>query len=127
MDYLRAARGVGLMKPYKVGPGKPPLETRFKPGNQEWKKREEKRKALSAFSPASDVLAVLGSPIRVKKNGVIIEQVRLQVIVDSMVADALRGDIGAADALIGLKLNAEPNDGLQKMTIIFDEPGDADL
>lgn len=114
------------MKPYKVGPGKPPLETRFKPGNQEWRKREEKRKASRDFSPVADVRAVLGSLVLVKQNGEFREEVRLQAIVDSLIASALNGDIGAANTLIGFHFDAGALGDLQKTLIIFDEPGDED-
>lgn len=115
------------MKTYKFGPGNPPLETRFKPGNQEWRKREAKRKASRDFSPANDIRAVLGSPVLVKQNGEIREEVRLQAIVDSLIASALNGDVGAAKALIGFHLDAEALGDLQKPMIIFDEPGDEDF
>ena len=114
------------MKPYKVGPGKPPLETRFKPGNQEWRKREEKRKAASDFSPAADIRAVLGSSVLVKQNGEVREEVRLQAIVDSLIASALNGDVGAANTLISFHLEAGALGDLEKTIIIFDEPGDED-
>lgn len=115
------------MKTYKVGPGKPPLETRFKPGNQEWRKREAKRKASRDFSPAADIRAVLGCSVPVKRNGEIRGEVRLQAIVDLWIASALNADVGAANTLIGFHLDAEELGDLQKMMIIFDEPGDEDL
>ena len=42
------------MSEYKVGRGKPPLDSQFKRGNQEWRKREAKRKARAEFSPGND-------------------------------------------------------------------------
>lgn len=114
------------MSDYKVGRGKPPKETRFKPGNKEWRKREEKRKKRkeTKFSPGREFCAVLGSTMTVKRKGRIRREVRLQVIVDSLIAAALQGDIDAANDLLSFHLDAAAAGDFRETTLIFDAPGD---
>ncbi|MFO3796490.1 MAG: DUF5681 domain-containing protein [Anaerolineales bacterium] len=115
------------MKDYKIGRGKPPQATRFKLGNQEWRKREEKRKQKQAqrFSPGLDFRAVLGSMISVKRKGKIVKEFRLQVIVEQLMAKALQGDVDAANDLLSFHMDAETvGDFGGVTTLIFDQPGD---
>lgn len=112
------------MKNYKIGPGKPPLETRFKPGNQEWRKREAKRRARRAPSPTEDFRHVMGSLVGVKKNGRLKSESRLQVLVDTLVSNAIKGDVGAADAVLKLHAESMTIGDLQPFVLVFDAPGD---
>jgi len=115
------------MNDYTVGRGKPPIQNRFKPGNQEWRKREAKRKERGEFSPGQELRNVLRSTIRVKRNGRIGTQSRLSAIVEKLITDALRGDVMAANDLLSFRLNAETIGDLEGLIIVFDEPGDAEL
>jgi hypothetical protein len=115
------------MKDYKIGRGKPPKATRFKRGNQEWRKREEKRKQKQAetFSAGRDFRAVLGSMMRVRRKGKVVKEFRLQVIVDQLIAAALQGDVGAANDLLSFHIDAETVGDFGGVTLlIFDQPGD---
>lgn len=113
------------MNDYDIGYKKPPLGSRFQPGNQEWRKREAKRKKCSEFSPRRDFLRVLSSTVPVRrKNGRIEHHSRLRSIVDRLREAALQGDVSAANDLLSFRLNAEETGELGDIVIIFEEPGD---
>ena len=111
------------MSEYEIGRGKPPVASKFKKGNQFWRNREAKRKALE-FSPGDDVRAVLGSAVTITRNGKQRKEIRLQGIVDKLVSEAVQGSVSAANDLLSFRLDAETLGELQEMVIIFDAPGD---
>lgn len=113
------------MSNYKVGRGKPPVHTRFKPGNQEWKKRGPKQNRSKTFDPGSDLKAALSTMISIKRNGKITREIQLQGIIDKFVADALQGSISAANDLLSFRLNAEELGDMQDIILHFDAPGDS--
>lgn len=115
------------MDDYVIGRGKPPIASRFKKGNQFWRKREAKRKEPFEFSPARDVRAVLGSAVKMIRNGKERTEIRLQGIVDKLVSEAVQGSVTAANDLLSFRLDAETSGNLQDVTIIFDQPGDDKL
>ncbi len=112
------------MSAYKVGRGKPPTHSRFKPGNQEWRKRRPKLKLPEGFSPGRDLKAVLGSLVATKRGGKVSWEIRLKAIVDKLIADALRGDVAAANDLLSFHLDAEAIGDMQDVFLIFDQRGD---
>ena len=112
------------MSTYQVGPGKPPLHTRFKKGNQEWKKREEKRQANQSRSYIDDFRAVLGAHVPVRRNGRLTYQSRLLVLVNKLVHEAIKGDVGAADTLLNLHADSMTIGDIQKTVLILNQPGD---
>jgi hypothetical protein len=107
------------MKSYQVGPGHPPLETRFKPGNKEWQKREAKRKAKRSRRFGDDVKAVLASKVQVSKNGKSSSEIRLKGIIQKYVAEALGGSVSAANDLLGLRKMAADFGDMRNMVVIF--------
>ena len=113
------------MSDYEIGYKKPPLGSRFQPGNQEWRKREAKRKKRSEFSPGNDFQAVLSSTIPVRrKNGRVEQKTRLRTIVEKLREAALQGDVSAANDLLSFRLNAEETGELGDLIIVFEQPGD---
>lgn len=112
------------MTDYKVGRGNPPLHSRFTPGNEEWRKRKPKRDPSEQFSAGDDIKAVLGSSVQLKRNGKIKKEVRLKGIVEKMVAEALQGDVTAANDLLSFRLNAEEVGDMQDVIVYLNEPGD---
>lgn len=114
------------MSDYDIGYKNPPLGSRFQPGNQEWRKREAKRKKKrSEFSPRNDFQAVLSSKIPVRrKNGRVEQTTRLRTIVEKLREAALQGDVSAANDLLSFRLNAEETGDLADVTIVFEQPGD---
>jgi hypothetical protein len=107
------------MRDYEVGRGRPPIHSRFKKGNQEWKKREAKRKEREKFLPARDLKAVLRSMVRVERNGKPVNQTRLEAHVDHLISEAQRGDIAAANDLLSFRLNAEAIGDMQDLLFVF--------
>jgi len=112
------------MNDYEVGKGKPPLHSRFKAGNQEWRKRESKRPDEQRFSPGEDIKAVLSAIIKVQQNGRTTSERRLRGIVRKLIADALQGRVSAANDLLTMRMNAVELGHVDDVILIFDAPGD---
>ena len=114
------------MRDYDVGRGKPPVHTRFTKGNQEWRKREAKRKEREAFSPGRDLKAVLASTVKVKRNNKVVTGSRLAVIVERLISAALRGDVAAANDLLSFRLDAAGIGDMCDIVMVFgpDDNGD---
>ena len=112
------------MKTYEVGKGKPPVHSRFQAGNQEWRKREAKRKSDEKFSPGDDVKAILAARIKVTQNGRTKNERRLRGIVRKLAAEARQGNVTSANDLLSFRLNASEIGNIDDVTLIFDAIGD---
>ena len=114
------------MRDYAVGRGKPPIHTRFTKGNQEWRKREAKRKKRDEFSPGRDLKAVLASRVKVKRNNQVVTESRLAVIVERLISEALRGNVAAANDLLSFRLDAADVGDMCDRVMVFgpDDNGD---
>ncbi len=110
------------MKDYEVGHGKPPLGTRFKRGNQHWRRRKDKRKEKEKvdFLPGREFRAVLGSTMLVNRNGKAKHEIRLQVIIERLIGAALQGDVAAANDLLSFRVDAEAAGDFQELVLVFD-------
>lgn len=111
------------MTDYKIGKGRPPLETRFQPGNKEWQKREAKRQAGKARRFGDDVKAVLASSIRVTQNGKSSSEIRLKGIIRKYISEALSGSVSAANDLLSFRVLAADFGNMQDL-VIEHGPGD---
>jgi Family of unknown function (DUF5681) len=83
---------------YEVGYGRPPVEHRFKPGNNAnpkgRKKKTRNRKVI--------ISEILLEPITVKEGGEIKTMSRLEALLKKMITKALAGDNKAALTMIGI-------------------------
>ena len=103
------------MKKYDVGFKKPPLESRFKPGNQEYLKRKKKKRKLEGES----LWEFLGEIVEYRENGKLKRATRLELQVKSIGTEALKGNIAAADALLTMRSQALEVGVLNKIIIEF--------
>ncbi len=92
---------------YKVGKGRPPLHTRFQPGQS----GNPKGRPKGARNVRTEVQEELLRPVTIKENGRSVTVSTLRAIIKAVVASAAAGNVRAATFLVdtGLKL-----DGLQK-------------
>lgn len=77
---------------YKVGYGKPPAHSRFKPGQS----GNPKGRPRKAGPSAERILSILDEPVRVRKGNTIRKMSPFEVTVRQIVGKALKGDIKAA-------------------------------
>lgn len=91
------------MREYKVGYGRPPQTTRFKPGKSGNPKGRPKRQSSG---PAEIIDAVIGATISYRENGRAKSASREEVAVRMLFANAIKGDLGAADHVLKLYARA---------------------
>jgi len=90
---------------YRVGKGRPPRATRWKPGQSgNPKGRPRGRKNLTTI-----VRDVLDRKIKVQENGQTRSMPSREAIVKRLVQDALRGDLKAASYLLGYEPEISEN------------------
>jgi hypothetical protein len=102
-------------KDYPVGYGKPPLKTRFKPGNREHLKRRKKDKDEFGKS----LRALLAETVQYKDGRKTKRARRIDLQIERISVDASNGDIGAADLLLTTYQSATDIGDLQPLVICF--------
>lgn len=105
-----------------VGYCRPPVKHRFQKGNKEYLKRKKR----DFPDETSILLDVLATPERVKKNGRIVYQPRMQTIIEIILTAALKGDVAAAQQLIALHENTADLADFAPLTFVF-EPCEGDI
>ena len=92
------------MPSYEVGYKKPPRHSQFKPGNRCNPKGRGKRKAETE---AEIIKRVLNSPAEFRHRGKSKRAPRIELMIRSLGAAALKGDIGAAAMLLQIRAHCE--------------------
>ena len=103
------------MKTFDVGFKKPPLESRFKPGNQEHLKRKKKKRKLEG----ERLREFYGEIVEYFEGGKLKRATRMELHVKSIGTEALKGNIAAADALLTMRSQALELGVLDKVIILF--------
>ena len=83
---------------HKVGYGRPPLESRFKPGTSGNKKGRPK----GSRNAKSIVEEVINSPVTIRENGKARKTTKLRAVIEATTLNAMKGDIRAVNALVAL-------------------------
>lgn len=91
---------------YEVGYGRPPKETRFKPG-QSGNPKGRKRKPQSVREQMREIL---DGKIQVAEGGVVKKRSRRSVMLTSVANNAAKGDLKAADFVLGFSEALEKPD-----------------
>ena len=104
----------------KVGYRNPPLHSRFKKGNKEHLKRK-KPKGNEPSVDGRKFVEIMSTLVPVKKNGKIHYKSRMEVIIDNIKNDALKGDIPAARDLIALHDNFHEFGEIAPLTYVLYE------
>lgn len=95
---------------YEIGYGKPPKDTRFKPGKcPNLRGRPPNSRSLKA-----DLIAELYGTVRIREGERTLRMTRQQAMIKSIVARAIKGDYRAVDKLLVLMarvIGLEPDQG----------------
>jgi hypothetical protein len=105
---------------HKVGYGRPPLESRFKPGTSGNKKGRPK----GSRNAKSIVEEVINSPVTIKENGKARKTTKLRAVIEATTLNAMKGDIRAVNALVALLIRTgqlDQADNEQLMTSVPEE------
>ena len=86
------------MAKYKVGYGRPPKATQFRPGSS----GNPKGRPKGSRNLATDLAAELGEPITVREDGRHRRVSKQRALIKSLMAKSLQGDVRAAAALLSL-------------------------
>jgi hypothetical protein len=92
---------------YEVGYGKPPKETRFRPGQS----GNPKGRPKGAQNLTTDVKEELEEKIVVTEGGRPRPMTKQRAMIKSLMAKALKGDSRAVHVLVGLKLGLDQAEG----------------
>ena len=92
-----------MSKDYKVGYGKPPAHSQFKPGES----GNPKGRPKGQRNLATDLEEELNEKILVNENGQESEITKQRAMIKALLSKALKGDTRAANALIQLTLGLE--------------------
>ena len=106
------------MADYEVGYKKPPRHSQFKPGNRANPHGRGKRKHRTE---AEIVNEVLNSPIEFREGGKSKRAPRIEVLIKSLGAKALKGDVSAAEALLKLRANFEGHPAIEPVVLRLSE------
>jgi hypothetical protein len=96
------------MSHYKVGYGKPPKATQFKPGRS----GNPRGRPKGSRNLATDLAAELGEQITVREDGHPRRITKQRALIKSLMAKALQGDVRASAAMLALyaRVITEPPD-----------------
>lgn len=100
---------------YAVGYCKPPVAHRFQPGNQEHLKRSN-----GSVSEAKLYRQLAAASVRATRKGSVVYVSRLQMLVDTYVAGAVRGDTASAAALLTLHSRSKVIGDLMPLILVID-------
>jgi hypothetical protein len=110
-------RRKGSRGSYEVGYGKPPKDTRFKPGQTG--NRKGRPKGTKNFR--TDVKATLSSKIRITRNGSPRKISTQEAMLMLLQKKALGGDVRALDKLIDLARNYNNEDLAEAVSVTVDD------
>ena len=105
------------MADYKVGYKKPPVTSRFQPGQS----GNPGGRPKGARSLANDLKAELEEVIVVSEGGEVKEMTKQQAVIKTMVANALKGEGRALQVLLNLKLVQDQGEAIPESEEILSE------
>jgi len=101
-----------MSKEYKVGYGKPPKHTQFKPGNS----GNPDGRPKGVKNLATDLVDELGEKVLVTEGSKQVTITKQRAMIKSLMAKALKGDVRAVNTLVKLILgNEDKNDTAGKL------------
>ena len=115
----RPGQRAGRSGDYEVGYGKPPVNTRFKPGQSgNLKGRPRGSKGFNAL-----MRRALSETIPVREDGQLRQMTRHEVIIKSWIARALKGDARSIDRLLPFMQQLDPDITERiKIELVFVDP-----
>ena len=92
------------MSEFEVGYKKPPIKSRFKPGLSGNPTGRQKRKPLAL---AEIVRSAFATPVTYNENGRAKTVTRLELYLKTLIEQAMRGNIGAAETVLKVRAQAQ--------------------
>jgi hypothetical protein len=108
--------GEGTMADYEVGYKKPPRHSQFKPGNRANPHGRGKRKRRTE---AEIVHEIMTQPVSFREGDKLKRAGRLELLIKSFGAAALKGDIGAAEALLKIRKDFADNGAIEPVVLVL--------
>ena len=105
-----------IMDDYTVGYKKPPLHSRFQPGNRANPNGRRKRKTQSEVEIFK---SVLNGQIFFRERGKLKRAPRIELMIMSLGAAARKGDVGAADMLLKLRAHCEKHGDINREKLVL--------
>lgn len=106
------------MTDYEVGYKKPPRHSQFKKGisaNPKGRRKRKNRRENASIKRA------LNYPVDYRENGKSKRAPRIELIIKSFAAQALKGDVGAAAMLLDIRAHFEKGGDVNRTTLYFTE------
>ena len=103
------------MADYEVGYKKPPLHSRFKPGNRV--NPNGRRGKRERPTEAEIVHEILTQPLSFRDGGKSKRASRIELMIKSFGAAALKGDVGAAETLLKIREKFEKHPAIEQPKI----------
>jgi hypothetical protein len=107
------------MADYKVGYKKPPLHSQFKPGNRA--NPDGRRGKRERRTEAEIVNEIMTKPVSFREGGKSKRASRIELMIKSLGAAALKGDVGAAEALLKIRKDFADNRAIEPCVIRLTE------
>ena len=102
------------MADYEVGYNKPPPHSQFKPGNRANPRGRGKRKRRTEAEIVHDIMR---QPVSFREGGKSKRASRIELMIKSFGAAALKGDVGAAEALLKIREKFEKHPAIEQPRI----------
>lgn len=102
------------MVDYEVGYKKPPRHSQFKPGNRANPYGRGKRERRTEAAIVNDIMT---QPVRFVEGGKSKRAPRIELMIKSFGAAALKGDVGAAEALLKIRKDFAENRAIEPIVI----------
>ena len=106
------------MADYKVGYQKPPRHSQFKPGNRANPHGRGKRKVRTE---AEIVNEIMNGRVEFREGGTSKRAPRIELLIKSYGAAALKGDVSAVEALLMIRANFERHPAIEPVVLWLSE------
>jgi hypothetical protein len=104
------------MADYEVGYKKPPRHSQFKPGNRANPCGRGKRERRTEAEIVNEIMT---QPISFREGGKSKRASRIEVIIKSLGAAALKGEVGAAEALLKIRKDFAENRAIEPVVLVL--------
>jgi hypothetical protein len=105
---------------YEVGYKKPPRHSQFKPGNRANPHGRGKRKRRTE---AEIVHEIMTQSVSFREGDKSKRACRIELMIKRFGAAALKGDVGAAEALLKIRKDFAENRAIEPITLVFPKSG----
>jgi hypothetical protein len=101
---------------YEIGYGKPPRHSQFKPGNRANPHGRGKRKRRNEAEIVNEIMT---QSVTFVEGGKSKRASRIKLMIKSIGAAALKGDVGAAEALLKIRKDFAENRAIEPVVQVF--------